>query len=197
VLEIELKSTVDDVDLRCRALEAAGARLTFAGRLEDRRYDSPSRAMAQRDHVLRVRVYRDGAGARAELGWKGPTRYEDGFKLREELALQVVDPDTLQAILERMELTVSAAIDREIRQYDLAGTIIRFERYPRMDALVEVEGTREGIERAIEALGLPREGFTADRLPHFVRRYEERTGQRAAICDAQLAGTAAFGADHA
>lgn len=197
MLEIELKSVVDDVDLRCRAVEAAGARLTFAGRLEDRRYDSASRAMADRDHVLRVRVYRDASGVRAELGWKGPTRYEDGFKLREELALQLDDPDTLQAILDRMELTVSAAIDREIRQYDLHGTTIRFERYPRMDVLVEVEGTREGIEAAIEAIGLPRAGFTSERLPQFVRRYEERTGERAAISDAQLDGSAAPGVDHA
>lgn len=197
MLETELKSVVDDLELRCRAAEAAGARLTFRGRLEDRRYDSPARAMAGRDHVLRVRIYRDDAGARAELGWKGPTRLEDGYKLREELALPVDDPDTLQAILARMELTVSAAIDREIRQYDLGGAMLRFESYPRMDVLVEVEGTREQIERAIAATGLPRAGFTADRLPQFVRRYEERTGDRAAISDAELQGGPSYGAEHA
>ena len=64
---------------------------------------------------------------------------------------------------------------------DLAGAMIRFERYPRMDDLVEVEGTPEQIERAIAALGLPRDGFTSERLPEFVRRFESRTGTPAAI----------------
>lgn len=192
-----MKSVVDDLELRCRAVEAAGARLTFAGRLEDRRYDDGPRSMASRDHVLRVRTYRDGTGVRAELGWKGPTRLEDGFKLREELELQVSDPATLQAILGHLQLTVSVAIDREIRQYDLDGAMIRFERYPRMDVLVEVEGTRDQIELAIAATGLPRDGFTADRLPQFVRRFESRTGTRAAISDAELAGGRPYDVDHA
>ena len=40
MLEVELKSAVDDVD-RCRAaVERAGATLVFAGRLEDRRWDT-------------------------------------------------------------------------------------------------------------------------------------------------------------
>lgn len=197
MLETELKSVVDDLERCCLAVEAAGARLTFAGRLEDRRYDSASRAMAGRDHVLRVRIYRDGSAARAELGWKGPTRYEAGFKLREELALEVADPDALEAILDRLELTVSVAIDREIRQYELAGAMIRFEQYPRMDVLVEVEGTPAAIEEAIVATGLPRAGFTADRLPQFVHRFEVRTGERAALSHAELDGTATHDVNNA
>jgi hypothetical protein len=65
---------------------------------------------------------------------------------------------------------------------------VRFEHYPRLDDLVEVEGTPEQIERAIVALGLPREGFTDERLPDFVRRFEARTGQRAALCESELRG---------
>ena len=66
MLEVEVKSVVDDVD-RCRAaVERAGGTLVYSGRLEDRRWDTYDRAMAARDHVLRVRVYRgdgdEGAG---------------------------------------------------------------------------------------------------------------------------------------
>jgi len=86
------------------------------------------------------------------------------------------------------------AIDREIVQYDLQGTMIRFERYPRMDDLVEVEGEPEEIERAIAILGLPRAGFNTDRLPDFVMRFEQRTGERALISDADLSGESTF--DH-
>ena len=188
MLEVELKSVVDDVDRRRALIEAARATLVFSGRLEDRRYDSADRSLTSRDEVLRVRVYRDAHGSRAELDWKGPTRREDGYKLREELETAVADADALTGILEQLGYEVTIAIDREIQQYDLEGTMIRFERYPRMDNLVEVEGTPEQIERAIAALGLPREGFTSERLPDFAGRFEARTGTRAALSHAALAG---------
>ena len=188
MIEVELKSVVDDLARRRAAIELAGATLVFDGRLVDRRYDSPDRALTTRDHVLRVRVYRDAAGTRAQLDFKGPTQRDDGYKVREEIESHVSDVDALVAILDRLGYVVTIAIDRDIVQYDLGGAMIRFERYPRMDDLVEVEGDRDAIERAIDALGMPRAGFLADRLPDFVRRFEQRTGARAAVSHAALAG---------
>ena len=191
MLEFELKSVVDDVAARRARVEAAGGRLVYEGRLEDRRYDTPDRALARRDEVLRVRVYRDRDGPRASVDWKGPTAYDGGYKVREELTAPAGD-GRLEAILVRLGYVVTRAIDREIAQYELHGATVRFERYPRMDDLVEVEGTPDAIERAIAALDMPREGFTSERLPEFVGRYERRTGARAALCDAELAGTASY-----
>ena len=197
MLEVELKSVVDDLDLRRANVERAGAVVEYAGRLEDRRWDTPDRALLAKDHVLRVRTYRNDAGVRAELDWKGPTRREGGYKLRDELETSIGEPDALAEMLAALGYEVSIAIDRQIVQYDLEGTMIRFERYPRMDDLVEVEGEPEQIERAIAILGLPREGFTTDRLPDFVKRYEDRTGERAVISDAELTGEAAFDVSNA
>ncbi len=188
MIEVELKSVVDDLPRRRAAAEAAGAVLTFDGRMEDRRYDMADRSLTARDHVLRLRVYRDVHGTRAELDFKGPTRREAGFKLREEIGTACADPDALATILERLGYVVTIVIDREIAQYDLDGATIRFEQYPRMDDLVEVEGAPDRIERAIDALGMPRDGFVADRLPDFARRFEERTGTTAAVSHAALAG---------
>lgn len=183
--EIELKAVVDDVPLRRRLVEAAGGELGFEGRLEDRRYDTPERALRRQDHVLRLRTYRAPALVRAELGWKGPTEVEGGFKVREELGAPLPDPDALAAILERLGYVVTLAIDREIAQYALHGATVRFERYPRMDDLVEVEGEPAAIERAVAALELPRDAFTGEPLPRFVERFEARTGERAALSDAE------------
>jgi len=83
---------------------------------------------------------------------------------------------------------VTMQIDREIWQYELHDAVVRFERYPRMDDLVEVEGTPRTIEEAIAALGLPRDSFTTERLPAFVQRYQSRTGSSAALSDAELRG---------
>lgn len=186
--EVELKAVVDSLATRTARVERAGGRLVFRGRLEDCRYDTADRQLRLSDTVLRLRVYRDERGARAELGWKGPTRYEDGYKVREEVSASSPDADAIHHILTHVGLVVTRVIDREIAQYELHGAIVRFERYPRMDDLVEVEGEPDAIERAIASIGLPREAFTSDRLFEFVRRWEERTGDSAALCDRELTG---------
>jgi predicted adenylyl cyclase CyaB len=195
--EIELKSIVaDEVDC-WRRLEAAGARLVFAGRLEDRRFDTPGRELFARDHVLRVRTERDARGTRASLDWKGPTEQSRGYKEREEITVAAEEPEALVVILERLGFVVSREIDRDVVTYELDGTMVRFERFPRMDVLVEVEGMPDKIEHAIRILGLPRDGFSTDRLVDFVRRFEQRTGERAAVSDRELAGTYEYRVDDA
>jgi predicted adenylyl cyclase CyaB len=184
--EIELKSVVDDLKRCRRAIERRGATLVFEGRLEDRRYDTDDRALSDRDEVLRMRTYRDGDGTRTSLDWKGPRTVEEGYRVREEISITAEPPDTADELLANLGYSVVKAVDRWIAQYTLGGAIVRFERYPRMDDLVEVEGEPESIERAIEALGIPRDEFNADALTDFVERYEQRTGERAAICDRDL-----------
>jgi adenylate cyclase class IV len=188
MLEVELKSVVDDIPQRRVLLERAGGTLAWAGRLVDRRYDTPEHSLAQRDHVLRLRVYESEGQARAELDWKGPTGHSDGYKIREELDVHVTEHAVLAEMLARLGYVVTMEIEREIAQYELGGATVRFEQYPRLDDLVEVEGTPEQIERAIVALDMPRGGFTTERLPDFVRRYEARTGSRAALCHSDLRG---------
>ncbi|HJU66009.1 MAG TPA: CYTH domain-containing protein, partial [Gemmatimonadaceae bacterium] len=134
--EVEVKAVVDDWDALRRRLLDAGATLAFSGRLEDRRYDSADRSMKERDELLRVRVLRHSAGARAELGWKGPTTYQDGYKVREEIQTSAGDPDALIRIVERLGFVLVKQIDRFIEQFELHGATIRLERYPRMDDLV-------------------------------------------------------------
>jgi predicted adenylyl cyclase CyaB len=190
--EVELKAIVDDLAQRRRKIEAAGAALSFEGKISDRRYDFASRELSGRDEVLRTRRYRSAVSTRTYLDWKGPTEMQGGYKIREEITVPVEDFDALEKILEKLGLKLTWEIDRDIAQYQLAGATIRFETYPRMDVLVEVEGEPEAIEAAIEVVGLPRGTFTAERLPAFVDRFERRTGVRAAVCDRELAGDYGF-----
>ena len=189
-LEIELKARVDDVTTARNRVEAAGAVLVFEGELADRLYDSAERTFLAKDLVLRLRTYTDRTGVSAHLDWKGPTLHENGFKLRTELTTGVTEPGALASILEGLGYGVVRSIDRHVAQYELAGTaasgnvVIRFERYPRMDELVEVEGSPESIEYAIQVLEIPRDRFVGDRLTDFVTAYEARTGNRAALSEA-------------
>jgi predicted adenylyl cyclase CyaB len=186
--EVELKAVVDDIDERCRRVEAAGARLLFSGRMEDRRYDTPVGVLGAQDVVMRLRIYRSSTTITAQMDWKEATQRVDGFKVRQELTTSIGDPDALAAMLHRLGYVVIREIDREIIQYGLDGTVVRFERYPRMDTLVEVEGTPDDIEAAIRVIGLPRNSFTTERLPDFIKAYEKKSGTRAAVCDRELAG---------
>jgi predicted adenylyl cyclase CyaB len=186
--EVELKSVVDDFDGRQARIRAAGARLVFAGRLEDRRYDTPEHALDERDHVLRLRRQAGSGRSGAWLDWKGPTQDETGYKVREEISMPVPDPEFVALLLERLGCVVTREIDREVFIYSLHGATVRFERYPRMDDLVEVEGSPGAIERAIAALGMDRDTFTTDRLFQFAQRFEDRTQTRAALCARELSG---------
>ena len=190
--EVELKAVVDDPPDTRKALEKAGARLVFEGSLSDRRYDVESRELAARDEVLRARRYETPGSSKTYLDWKGPTETQDVYKIREEISTLVEDFESLEQILTRLGFIVTMEIDREIAQYQLGGATIRFETYPRMDVLVEVEGQPDSIEVAIEALGMARGLFNSDRLPNFVARFEQRTGVRAAICARELAGDYSF-----
>lgn len=189
--EVELKARVDDMSAARHNIESAGAVLVFEGRLCDRVYDTPDRTLAAQDLVLRLRTYSSATGVSAHLDWKGPTSRENGFKVRAELTTGVSDPAALASILGRLGYEIFGAIDRSIAQYELAAiegetVVVRFETYPRMDTLVEVEGTPGRIEDAIRDLRIPREQFSANRLADFVRAYEARTGRRSAICDSDL-----------
>lgn len=179
--EVELKAVVDDIEKRRELVEKAGATLEFDGRLIDRRYGDSGGRLVLIDHVLRLRIYETDRGRTGHLDWKGPTQYDRGYKVREELSTDIGDPEVLAQILESLGYSVILEIDRRIWQYKLGQATIRFERYPEMDDLVEVEGPPESIEKGIAALGIGRTSFNADRLTDFVARYESRTGKSAVL----------------
>jgi predicted adenylyl cyclase CyaB len=195
--EIELKGVVADEREVVARLRGRGAREVFDGTLIDRRYDTPNRALFARDEVLRVRIAVRGADRRARLDYKGPASYPGGYKVRDEVGTDVADAEVVERVLTALGLVVTREIEREILTFHWQDAIIRFERYPRMDTLVEVEGSPESIERAIEATGIARSEFTGDRLADFVRRYEARTGMRAALSAHELTGEYRYRVDDA
>jgi adenylate cyclase class IV len=191
--EVELKSVVGDPGAAIAALRAANAVMVMEGRLSDTRYDTSDRALLARDHVLRLREFIGRPEPATSIDWKGPTEYADGYKVREEFSSTVGDAVALASILAGLDYVVIREIHRDIWQYRLKGAVVRVERYPRMDALIEVEGEPPAIEAAIAALKLPRAGFTAERLTDFVVRFEARTGERAALSIREFAGDYRFG----
>lgn len=187
--ELELKAVVPDVTTLRTRLRAAGARLLRAGRMSDRKFDKDGELSA-RDEVLRIRSADFVPGGQAaQLDWKGPTRIADGgYKVRSEVECPLAgSPSDMEQILTALGYQLAFAIDRDVEYYDLHGAILRLERYPHMDDLLEVEGEPAAIEAAIVATGIPRAEFSSDALADFVTRYELRTGEIARVSDAALA----------
>ncbi len=190
--ELELKAVVGDLDACRDRLRARGAVEHERGNLHDRRFDTPERSLRARDIVLRVREFSGSPRSHATLDWKGAARYDSGYKEREEVSLGVDAGATATHILQQLGFVVSFEIERYIEVYEYHGATIRFERYARMDTLVEVEGAPDAIEQAIAALGIPRAEFTTGRLADFARAFEERTGDRAALSDGELRAGAQY-----
>ena len=189
--EIELKAVVDDPEHLVAELGLHAATRTFRGRMSDRRYDLPSRALEARDEVLRVRTFEPAEGSPgrlSEVTWKGPTRQVRGYKEREELQFTVGEAGPVETILAHLGLSITDAIDRCVEFYQLGGAVLRLEWYPRMDVLLEVEGSPAAIEEAAAATGMPRTDFTPDRLLDFAARYRSRTGTVPALNIAALDG---------
>lgn len=181
MLELELKAVVPDPAALRSALAAAGAQMTFRGRLADQRLDRHG-ALAARDEVLRVRrSTRDDGARHEELAWKGPTGERDGYKARRELACSTAGAASVVEILEALGYDVVHRIDRHVEMYALGDATARIEWYPDLDTLVEVEGDPAGIERVIAATGLPRDAFSSEPLVAFAARFTQRTGRAATL----------------
>jgi adenylate cyclase class IV len=173
---------VEDPDAVRKAILSAGAELMYRGAMMDQRFDRRGR-LERRDEVVRLRVYHpdDKSPEWGVLGWKGPVQRRGEYRLREEWESRVDDPKAVLVILRHMGYKISARIDRAVEQYRLGEATLRFEWYPSMDVLMEVEGQPEAIERAVAATGLPREAFLPESLPYFTAAYEARTGRVARV----------------
>ena len=182
--EVELKAVLDSWrDCRAR-LERAGATRMFAGRIEDRRFDTQDRSLAARDIVLRLRVYRGSDGARAELEFKGATELESGYKVREEIGSGVSDPD------DRRTNSRGARLHRHARDRSRDRAV--GDRTAPWCASSGIrawtiswrwrESPRRSSARS-RCSALRAASFTAERLTDFAMRYEARTGKRAAVSD--------------
>lgn len=182
-IELEVKAVVSDPVAVMALLASRGAVVGFLGLMEDRRFDRAGE-LARRDEVLRVRTFRYSDGrVVAALSWKGRVSVTpDGYKRRPELEYRLESGESEPAALCRaLGFDEVHRIDRRVAYLSLAGATLRLEWYPRMDVLLEIEGTPASIEAAIVATGIPRDRFSADPLAAFVARFVERTGRSAVL----------------
>lgn len=84
--------------------------------------------------LLRLRV--DAGGAR--LTYKGPPRFEEGLKVRDELETEVGDAETLRSLLARLGYHVVQRYEKLRESWRLDGTLVALDHTPLGD-FVEFE----------------------------------------------------------
>lgn len=164
--EVEAKYRLDDRDRFAAALAAAGFVADRTERHRDRYLRHPCRDFAATDEALRMRSVFVHDMGRIELTYKGP-RSAGAVKSREEIELELPQPDTAAAIFDRLgfEAVAEVAKVREVfrngSQPDLTVTIDTVEQvgtYAEVERLVADDAgeaaAAEAVLAAAESLGL-------------------------------------------
>jgi adenylate cyclase class 2 len=156
--ESEIKLRVAGPDVARASLERLGATLERPRHFEDNvLFDDRGRSLAARGHVLRIRRV-DGRGT---LTFKGARRIVEGIKSREELELDVVDPEALRAIVEALGFAPVFRYQKYRETYAWRETEIVVDETP-VGTFLEIEGSLEAVHRAASDLGFGPKDYVTD-----------------------------------
>ena len=173
--EIETKIPISDLPSVRERILAKGGKYREEGEgvffQRNTFLDCPDKRLSASDQLLRVREVREGREGRlveATLTWKGKREEGEGvFKIREEVEVEITDPQEAIQLLERLEFTLVVEVfEKEIEHLELDGVKIDLNKVPFLGSFVELEGPKEKIMMVVKKLGLNWADATS-------QRYEE------------------------
>lgn len=148
--EIEIKLPCEDLDAVRKRLVALGAQAVTEMHFETNDlYDDRDGGLSKADSTLRLRR------ARGEtiLTYKGPPRFEQGVKRRQERETRVSDGEEGQAILEALGFVRRFRYEKHREEWRLETCLIALDETP-IGRFIEVEGDPAEIQRVVVALAL-------------------------------------------
>lgn len=168
--EIEIKLPVQDLAAVREKLRAHGARqLTEPHSESNDLYDQADGSVAKSGRVLRLRRTEHGA----TLTYKGPARFEDGTKTREERETAVSDPNEMESILAALGFHRRFRYEKRREEWSLDDCVIALDETP-IGTFAEVEGDPAAIRRVLQHLGLdPAESLPYSYTELYARRRRE------------------------
>ena len=156
--EIEIKLPVADLGAVREKLRARDARpITDLHFESNDLYDQADGGLAKSGRVLRLRRTEDGA----TLTFKGPARFENGAKTREERETAVSDPNEMERILGALGFERRFRYEKRREEWSLDECVIALDETP-IGTFAEVEGDPAAIRRALHHLILD----PADSVPY-------------------------------
>jgi predicted adenylyl cyclase CyaB len=136
-VERELKFACDDLEAVRERLAEVGAERQAAAAFEDNLVFDRDGELESAGRVLRLRSDRHGA----RLTVKGPPRFEEGVKLRDEREISVSDPGAAQSLLEMLGYAVVQRYQKMREEWRLGSVEAALDHTPIGD-YVEFEGSK-------------------------------------------------------
>lgn len=148
--EIELKLPCEDLETVVEKLRQRGALPRTPVHFESNDlFDNPEGRLSGAGCTLRLRR----AGDETLLTFKGPARFRDGVKMREEREVRVSDATETEAILLALGLEPRFHYEKKREEWEFLGCLVALDQTP-IGNFVEVEGDPPAIRRVVAALGL-------------------------------------------
>lgn len=146
--EIEIKIlniNVREITHKLRALRAKRVGKFF---IVEKKFDFPDKRMKRRGHSLRLRT----VGKRIELCHKERKR-DKRFKIQEETETEVQDFAKTEKIFRKLGLIITRYNEKWRTSFVLDKIKVDIDKYPRIPAFIEIEGSKTGIIQTVRALG--------------------------------------------
>jgi adenylate cyclase class 2 len=148
--ETEIKLPCTDLAGVREKLRSRGATLREEKHAEHNvLYDDPRGELSGRGCTLRLRT----AGPDVILTFKGPARFEDGLKIREEREIRVSDAAEAAALLSGIGFLPRFRYEKQRESWEHAGCIVSLDETP-IGRFLEVEGNPAAIRRVVTDLEL-------------------------------------------
>jgi adenylate cyclase, class 2 len=168
--EIEIKLPVPDLGALRERLRARQAREITSPHFESNDvYDEADGNLRQSGRLLRLRRTDHGA----TLTYKGPARFEEGARTREERETAVSDPNEMERILGALGFERRFRYEKRREEWSLDDCVIALDETP-IGTFAEVEGDPADIRRALQHLELdPSETLPYSYAELYARRRRE------------------------
>ncbi|MGH9315680.1 MAG: class IV adenylate cyclase [Thermoanaerobaculia bacterium] len=148
--EIELKLPCEDLETVLERLRERGGLQRAPLHFESNDlFDNPEGRLSGKGCTLRLRR----AGEETLLTFKGPARFRNGVKVRQEREVRVSDAAETEAILQGLGLERRFHYEKRREEWELLGCLVALDQTP-IGNFVEVEGDPPAIRRTVTALGL-------------------------------------------
>jgi adenylate cyclase class 2 len=156
--ETEIKLRFDSPEAALRCLEGLGGRLIQQREFEDNMvYDRDIDPLKSAGKLLRLRR----SGKTALLTFKAPVAGDHRHKVRQEEETVVEDPDAVEALLEGLGFRPIYRYQKYRTLFEVGDLHVCLDETP-LGCYVELEGPPDQIDRAAEAMGMPRDRYVLE-----------------------------------
>jgi len=167
IREIEIKILEINVEEIEKKLVGLGAEKIEEGLLHDKLFNFPDKRIPK-EEMFRVRKHEN----RVEITYKANPGKSD-FLEHDEYQTNVEDFDTICKILELLGLVVTRDRQKKRTSYKLGNVKFEIDKYPTIPAYMELEGSKEDIQKMLEKIGYTMKDTTNKNATQVILNYKQ------------------------